>query len=459
MLYFDNLSRDTADAYLADGLTDEIIARLGQVERLQVKSRTAVARYRDATLDPGQLGRTLGVAYLVNGTVRRGARRLRVTVELVRASSGNRLWGQQYDRTDADLLAIEEDIAKSVVTAIAGRLAPAERASLAARPTRNLAAYDHYLRGNYYLAQRRSAAVSRAIEEHGAAVALDSTFAEAQARIALGYALSLDWSWTPTGLTPDSLLARGLAAADRALRRDSLSSDAWMARAYLLRFRYPQTYAGVLAAFERAMARDPRNAEAVHQYGSALTELGDDSGAVAAFHQALALEAERPVTLFQLALVSKVRRQYAEASQWLDSALAIDPGFPAARSHRAVLRARLGDRAGAVADLQLAQQIDPSYADRFQAVVAGLLGDSVGARAAAQRLLGEIARADSPTALRGAVVGSALVAAGEPARAFDILERVRPRGVYFWWLLRYHEFDPVRADPRFLRLVEESRPR
>src|SRR6266851_2493636 len=113
VLYFDNLSRDTADAYLADGLTEEITARLGQIARLVVKSRNAVRRYRAVAIAPPTAGRTLGVAHLFSGSIRRAGRRLRVTVELVRAGSGDRLWGDQYDRTDADVLVIEEDVARA----------------------------------------------------------------------------------------------------------------------------------------------------------------------------------------------------------------------------------------------------------------------------------------------------------------------------------------------------------
>src|SRR5438034_6320520 len=129
VLYFDNLSRDTADAYLAEGLTEELIAQLGRVERLVVKSRNAVRRYRSDDLDPAQLGRVLGVAYLVSGSVRRSGTRLRVTVELVRATTGVRLWGEQYDRAQADLLDLQEGIARAVAGVIAGLLLPAERAS------------------------------------------------------------------------------------------------------------------------------------------------------------------------------------------------------------------------------------------------------------------------------------------------------------------------------------------
>ncbi len=287
VLYFDNLSRDTADAYLADGLTEELIVRLGQIGRLAVKSRSAAQRFRGRRADdPAALGRVLGVAYLVNGSVRRAGTRLRVTVNLVRASSGLQLWGEQYDRENADVLAIEEDVARAVATAIAGRLLPGERASLAARPTREPTAYDHFLRGNYALAQRNPRALARAIAEYEAAARLDPGFAAALARTAYAYGLYLDWAWEYPGVPAESVLARGFGAADRALREDSTASDAWMAIGYLRTFRHPRTFENAKAAFERAIALDPRNAEAHHQFGSILRWLGEDAAAAETFARA-----------------------------------------------------------------------------------------------------------------------------------------------------------------------------
>src|SRR5439155_25537792 len=122
VLYFDNLSRDTADAYLADGLTEDIIVRLGQIERLAVKSRNAVKRFRErAAEDPAVLGRSLGVAYLVSGSVRRAGARLRVTVQLVRAADGLQVWGDVFDRSSGELLSIGEENARAVAAAVAGR--------------------------------------------------------------------------------------------------------------------------------------------------------------------------------------------------------------------------------------------------------------------------------------------------------------------------------------------------
>src|SRR6059058_6106968 len=237
VLYFDNLSADTADAYLAEGLTEELIARLGQLPRLAVKSRAAVRRFKQSGADPLAAARALGVARLVTGSVRRGGNRLRVTVELVRASDGEHVWGDLYDRTDADLLAVEEDIARAVASAIGGQLLPAERATLAARPTASPEAYDHFLRGNHLLAQRTGSSVARAIDEYKTATRVDPRFADAFARTAFGYGLFLDWSWPSPADPPESLLARAVASVDRALAPKPPSSDAWVARGQLWRYR------------------------------------------------------------------------------------------------------------------------------------------------------------------------------------------------------------------------------
>lgn len=172
------------------------------------------------------------------------------------------------------LLSVQEEIAGAVATAIAGQLLPQERTVLAVRPTRNPEAYDDFLRGNFQLARRTPGGVARAIEEYGAAVRLDPSFAQAEARIALGYALYLDWGWDFAGVPRDSQLARGSRAAERALALDPSSADGWMARGYLLSFRYPRTCDGVLEALERATRLDSGNAEAWHQYSSLLSTVG-----------------------------------------------------------------------------------------------------------------------------------------------------------------------------------------
>src|SRR3989442_2394256 len=166
VLYLDNLSRDTSDVYLTDGLTEEITARLGKLARLQVKSRNSVRRAQSSVQgDVVSLGHTLRVQYLVEGSLQRAKTRVRVSVRLIRAQDGFRIWAQEYDEPTTDVLQLEQDVPGAVATAIAGQRLPPDGKALAARPTRSLAAYDHFLRGNYYLAQRTPHAAERAIEE------------------------------------------------------------------------------------------------------------------------------------------------------------------------------------------------------------------------------------------------------------------------------------------------------
>jgi TolB-like protein/Tfp pilus assembly protein PilF len=464
VLYFDNLSRDTADAYVADGLTEELIARLGQIERLQVKSRTAVQRYRGRPIDdPTALGRTLGVAHLVSGSVRRGGGRLRVTVEMTRASSGVRVWGNSYERSADDLMAVETDIAQAIAEGVGGQLAPAERRSLAARPTADPAAYDHLLRGNFHLARRTGADARRAIAEYEAAARIDPALAQAWARIGLAYYLYVDWAWAWPGLTVDSMLARGFAADDRALGFDSANSDAWMARGLLLTYRHPATFDGAIPALERAVQLDPRNAEAWHQLGGVLLyRLDDLSLARRAFDRALALDPQRMITLSNLGLMLRYQGRDAEALQIGDSAVATNPDSYYPRLVRGWTRLLLGDLAGARADADTAERLRPAdFTMDTEALMVAVLaaeGDSAAARARAEQL-------GRTTGDRGVLPiwmayysAMAFVRSGQPDRAIAALERGRAQGVALWWGMQDPIFAPLRGDPRYQRLLAEVRP-
>jgi len=423
VLYFDNLSPDTADAYLADGLTEELIARLGQLQRLAVKSRAAVQRFRQSGADPLAAARALRVARFVTGSVRRAGSRLRVTVELVRAADGEHVWGDLYDRRDADLLAVEEEITRAVAAAIGGRLQPGERAALAARPTASPEAYDHFLRGNFELAQRTPRSVGRAIEEYERALRLDPGLTQALARIAYSHAVFVDWGWSYPGVSPESLVARGLAAAEDAVRKAPRASDAWMALGLLRFHSRPRTLAGVDQAFREAITLDPRNAEALHQYGSVLTGLGRDSAAIAVWRQALELEPDRVVTLFQVGMLRFRERQYPDALRWLDSALVLEPGFLFAYALRARARLFSGDIAGARADAETALRLGsdtPPWGEFAIALVEAHTGDTAAARARVERLDRAIVNRERPTAQELWHVGAALVSIGEQARALDL---------------------------------------
>ena len=457
VLYFDNLSRDSNDTYLADGLTEEVIQRLGQVGRLTVKSKYSVRRYRGTAADPSEVGRTLQVTYIGGGSVRRSGSRLRVNVELTRAATGDRVWGETYDRTDNDVLAIEEEIASAVATAIAGQLLPAERARIGARPTSNTAAYDHLARGNYLLNRRSPDPMRRGIAEYEAAMRADPGLTAAAAAAALGYGIYANWEWPWPGLTRDSILARGARAAAAALRADSTDPVARVSRC-TLDLDEDRDVASMLRCLHRIPAeRAARSIDVQAILGWALLIAGQNDAVAEQFQRALALDPARTIAIEIWARMLTHERRFGEARRLLDSAVAVDPEFPAAYPARARLRLLDGDTAGALADVQTAARLSPTVPVPFLVVVLAR-SDTARAAVALRDMLASTDSAFLCTATYGPGFAAALLALGRRDHALALLERITFRDYQLYGELQTPEFDPLRDDPRFRRIFEQARP-
>jgi TolB-like protein/tetratricopeptide (TPR) repeat protein len=465
VLYFENLGRDTSDAYIADGLTEEVTARLGQVRRLTVTSRATVRRLRNAAETPtADLGRALSVMYLVNGSVRRAGDRLRVTVELVRASSGVRVWGDQFDRGTGDLLALQEDIARNVATGIAGQLLPAERRALAARPTRSPEAYDHYLRAAALLRVISPTSLAQTIEQVDAALRLDPGYADALGVQSVAYTLALNWNFATPRLTADSLLAHAIASSDAALRADSNSPTGWLARGALACYRYPRDCAGRMdAAFQRSLALDSSSAQAHYWYATWLRRLGRFEAGEAEEHRALALDPRAVLAAADIGFIHYQHRRFAEAVRWVDSAERLDA--TSLQYFYIGTRARLsvGDTAGARREADSAVAFATAAGNarlmreiRVQVLAAG--GDTARARAELDDLLPGVAGADSVSIRDGVELSLSLIAVGRRDEGLAMLERTRPRGAWLWSYLWFPGFDVVRQDPRFRRVYQQCKP-
>ena len=452
VLYF--ATRDTSDLYLAEGLTEDIATGLGRLApRVEVKAPSSVRRaQRDLAGNLRGIGRALGVHYVVDGGLRRTPGGYRVSIRLVNTQNEVTAWGQTYDQTSAGLLDLPAGVAQAVAEAVAGSLAPGERSSIAARPTRDPAAWEHVLRGNFLLARRTQDDAQRAVSEFEDAIRLDPSYVDAYAALGFAYALAHDWAWHIGGLSQEGLLARAESATDRALALDSGSAAAWLAAGNTRFESAPLTMEGAVPAYRRAIALDPRRPEPVHQMAITLLLLGDDSGAAAAFHQALALDPERPITLTWLGNAAFHRRRYAEALTWLDSAVAVSPDFPYAFRLRGAVRVMLGDTAGGLRDARQALRLsrgDSLLANAALAWVEVAARDTASARAHARLV------ADAPGIVLDeamAWAAAALAALGDRDAALAALERC-PHNAFLRFYLGFAVFDPLRSDPRFQQLI------
>jgi len=281
-------------------------------------------------------------------------------------------------------------------------------------------------------------------------------------RMSLSYDQFLTRDWDYPGLTRDTVLARAVWAADRALQLDSTSAEGWIARAQILARRAPRTLEGAIPAIRRALAVDPKSAEAWHLYAVLLRNLGDDSTSVAAFRQTLAIDPDRPATLALFAWRRIVDRLPLEAMRLADSALALDPGLYLAYAPRALAHLYAGDTVAARADAETARRLSPPgytlYADVASALVEAALDHRAAGREHLERHLTAALAQPSTTGERESLVAMGLVSLGESERALDLLERA-PKTSLVGFALRFPAFDPLRSNPRFQRLVEESRPR
>ncbi|HET7427265.1 MAG TPA: tetratricopeptide repeat protein, partial [Gemmatimonadales bacterium] len=324
---FDNLAGGDK-VYFAEGITDEIRGKLATVTGLQVTARTSSARYAGSTKRPEEIGRELGVAYLLDGTVRwdqeGGRSRVRVSPELIETATGATRWQQSFDAPLTDVFKVQADVAERVARELGVALAAGDRRHLEARPTGDLGAYDLYLRGRYAWHQRTAAGLEQARRLLEQAIAVDPGFAPAHAALADVFAVLPLWSDLP----PEQTYPRARAAALEALRLDSTLASPW---AVLGDYHamYAWNWTESERSFRRSLALDPNNANTRHWYnGDYLQEIGRVDDAVREARRARELD---PLSLtinggLGRALITAGKSDEAVAE--LRNTIAMDTTFP-----------------------------------------------------------------------------------------------------------------------------------
>jgi TolB-like protein/Flp pilus assembly protein TadD len=419
VLPFADMSPDKDQDYFCEGIAEELINGLGRIKNLRVASRTSSFQYKGESVDIRQIGNDLGVKTVLEGGVRKAGNFLRITAQLVNVEDGYRLWSDRFDREMKDIFAIQDEIAESIVEALEVTLSPKERRALQNVATRNVEAYDFYLRGRNFLHQRSKRSMLLAMQMFDRAIETDPNYA-------LAYAGKADCAATlylhNEPLAVHQQMAE--AASLKALELDPELAESHVARGMALLLS--EDFAGSEGEFETAIQLNPQLYEAYYFYARVCYTQSKYAKSVQLFERA-----------------SEVRPEDYQAPLLLRQAL-IGQGTPPEKVVEASVKALRN------VEKHIELQPDDVRALYLGATALMDLGNRSKALEWAGRAL--LLEPDDPNVAYN--VACVFSLAGEHERAIDHLERASGQGESLTWMKSDTDLDPLREHPRFIALLE-----
>ena len=448
VLPFENLTGDTSQDYFSDGLTEEMIAQLGQLDpqRLGVIGRASVMHYRH-NQNLQQIARDLGIQYVLEGSVRRDPEKVRITAQLIRISDQRTVWSREYDRELTSILALQQEIAQEIAGEIQLTLGDSPRRIVPARgpvtsPT-SYEAYDLYLKGRYFLNKRTPLGFQQAIDYFQQAIAKDPRYALAYAGLADSYALTSSYNLDPGGKLPP----KAHAAALRALQIDENLAEAHTALA-LIAENYDWDWQTAGKEFRRAIQLNPNYPTAHQWYAEYLAWQGRFDEAFAESERARQLDPLSLIITTDHAAILYYSRQYDRAIEQLHTVLDMEPTFPRANGLLIQTYVQKGRFAQALADTEKWRRMNGSPGLwAMESYVYGRAGRLAQARRALARFQQSNRRGqvDFPVALALAYAGT-----GDKEKLFDCLQEAFAERSNSLVALKVDPmYDPFRTDPRF----------
>jgi TolB-like protein/DNA-binding winged helix-turn-helix (wHTH) protein/Flp pilus assembly protein TadD len=449
VLPLDSLSGDREQDYVADGMTEALIARLGSLRNLRVISRTSAMQFKGGRNSVPEIARALAVDAVITGSVQRSGGRIRVTAHLIRSDPEEQLWSGTYDRDVRDVLALQSELALVIAREVDIIVTGPESARLAAAsPAVSPEVYDHYLKGRFYFTKYTRASIDQSIEQFEAAITGDPTFAPAYLGLATAYG---SFGTIMIGASaPSDVLPKAVAAAKRALELDPTLADAevWLSDAAQQEWRWAEAE----SRLRRALELNPSLARAHSSLGWWLLYRGRTEEAIAESRRGRDLD---PLSLdlgVELAVTLYMARRYDEAIRELQSILTLDPAHVNAlmilgMAH--VERARFDHAIRAL-------EKGAAVSDRNPMILGTLAGAYArgGHRAQARRIVDELVSLSEARYVTPGAFVFAYMGLGEHDQAFAWLERGYAERTVIMKFLRVNPmFDPLRADQRFLDLV------
>jgi adenylate cyclase len=448
VLPLDNFSGDPNQEYFADGMTDELTTDLASISALRVISRGSVMQYKGAHRPPTpEIAKALNVDAVVEGSVVRSGDRVRITVQLIDAPADKHLWAKSYERSSRDVLALQDEVAMAVAREINVKLTPDEQSRFVNTHPVDPQAHEAYLKGRYYLSSFTQERVSKAIEQFEQAIKADPSFTLPYTGLADAYSYGEDWYFPANEVMP-----KAKAAAEKALQLDNTLAEAHASLA-LVDWQYDFDWAAGEGEYRRAIGLNPNYAEAHHQYGYLLAFQGRFDESLVEMKRANELDPLSAGITNDVGIPLTFQAKYGAAREQALKALDLDPNFYVAHWALGWIDIEAGKSSNAIAELEKARVTDsPPF-------VAGWLGyayAAAGERSKAQATIVELNQISARRFVSPFCTALIYLGLGDTEQALDGVDKAyEARSQWLIQLKVDRIFDPLRSDPRFIKLLKK----
>lgn len=449
VLPFTHFSNEPDDEFFCDGLAEELLNALAKIGGLKVAARTSSFTFKGKNANVSDIGQALGVANVLEGSVRKSGSRLRITVQLINASDGYHIWSERYDREMSDIFEVQDEITLAVIEALKLQLLGSGQPAIVKRATDNAQAYELYIRGRAVWSNRRHADFHKAAEYFKKAIELDPNYALAYAGLADCYSFLAYFEADPAA----EMRSLCKAAGDRAMELDSSLAECHASLAmYKIFFEFDGR--GGEAELQRAIAIDPNSSPARYWYCSLLSAQGRNEEAVREGEKALEIDPLSPVVNACLARALCYAGRYDEAIELSMKNLDTIPDFFFSLWVVGLCYSEMGEFEKAI-DYFQRSSVSAGY------TLYGYLGKALihaGRRDEAQKLLDELNRESETKYI--SPVSAAVISAelGDIEAGLDLLEKAwQLRVSHLMWMGVEPMFDIFRPEPRFQAIWQQMR--
>ncbi len=440
-----NMSADPENEYFSDGMTEEIIGALSKVPGLQVASRTSCFSFKGKEVDIRQVGEKLGVASVLTGSVRKIGNRIRITAQLVNVESGYHLWSETYDRQLEDVFAIQDELSRAIAEALKLQLGSASDQLVV--PTKNLEAYNLYLKGRFFFFRFTEPGLRKSLELFQHVLLQEPGYARAYSGIADCWCeLADDW------VAPDDAYPRAKAAATTALRLDPELVEAMTSIGKVLCW-YEWDFAGAEQQLRRAVALNPNYTEAHWTFGSVLPAVGALGEAIGEMRKAITLDPLHPHHSRWLGRFLLFAKDYDAAITQSQKTLELHADYFHAYLDIGSAYLAQGKPDQALEWYRRGQKLESSVRSYDAFIVRALA--PLGRREEAEEILKRLEEESRQHYIRAEILAMGYAAVGNLDRAFACLEKAfQARSAGLIYLHVDPGYEPLKQDPRYNELVK-----